>query len=187
MARRAGLETGTIDATKTVHDHVSQGNVTDWDFLTGLAREVGFHVGVIDGKFDFRKPVQAATGPQDGTYTSQDPLQLVMGKDLLRFRAIVRSSEQVEEVQVRGWDMRQKRAVVGIAPAATASATIGTTPKELAGTLRRAVLRRGRRALSTSRARWTRRRWPWPRTSPAPSPSSKAWPGATPTSGPGGR
>ena len=133
VARRAGLEPGTIDATKTVHDHVSQGNVTDWDFLTGLAREVGFHVGVVDGKFVFRKPVEASTGPQDGTYTSQDPLQLVMGKDLLRFRAIVRSSEQVEEVQVRGWDMRQKRAVVGTAPAATASATIGTTPKELAG------------------------------------------------------
>jgi len=132
VARRAGLETGRIDATRTVHDHVSQGNVTDWDFLTGLAREVGFQVGVTDGKFVFGKPVEANTGPQDGTYTSSDPLQLVMGKDLLRFRAIVRSSEQVEEVQVRGWDMRQKRAVVGTAPAATTSATIGTTPRELA-------------------------------------------------------
>ena len=133
VARRAGLETGKIDPTRTVHDHVSQGNVTDWDFLTGLAREVGFNVGVADGKFEFRKPVDSATGPQDGSYTSQDPLQLVMGKDLLRFRAIVRSSEQVEEVQVRGWDMRQKLAVVGTAPAMTTSATIGTTPKELAG------------------------------------------------------
>src|SRR5207253_7650043 len=89
-------------------------------------------VGVIDGKFDFRKPVDSATGPGDGSYTSGDPLQLVMGKDLLRFRAIVRSSEQVPEVQVRGWDMRQKQAVVGTAPAVTTSATIGTTPVALA-------------------------------------------------------
>jgi phage protein D len=134
VAKRAGLEPGTIDATKTVHDHVSQGNVSDWDFLNGLAREVGFHVGVIDGKFDFRKPKDSSGGPSEGTYTSQDPLQLVMGKDLLRFRAVVRSSEQVPEVQVRGWDMRQKKAVVGTAPAKTTSAVIGTTPTDLAGT-----------------------------------------------------
>ncbi len=132
VARRAGLEPGTVDATRTVHDHVSQGNVTDWDFLNGLAREVGFRVGVIDGKFEFRKPVESSTAPAAGTFTSQDPLQLVMGKDLIRFRAVVRSSEQVEEVQVRGWDMRQKMGIVGIAPALTASAAIGTTPRDLA-------------------------------------------------------
>ncbi len=134
VARRAGLETGTVDSTKTVHDHVSQGNVTDWEFLSGLAREVGFHVGVMDGKFEFRKPKDSAGGPSEGSYTSKDPLQLVMGKDLLRFRAVVRSSEQVAEVQVRGWDMRQKKAVVGMAPARTTSAVIGTTPTDLAGT-----------------------------------------------------
>lgn len=132
VARRAGLEPGTVDATRTVHDHVSQGNVTDWEFLTGLAREVGYRVGVLDGKFEFRKPVESATAPSGGTFTSEDPLQLVMGKDLIRFRAVVRSSEQVEEVQVRGWDMRQKKGIVGTAPAVTASAAIGTTPKELA-------------------------------------------------------
>lgn len=134
VARRAGLETGTVDPTKTVHDHVSQGNVTDWDFLNGLAREVGFHVGVTDGKFEFRKPKDSSSAPSAGSYTSQDPLQLVMGRDLLRFRAVVRSSEQVSEVQVRGWDMRQKKAVVGTAPAKTTSAVIGTTPTDLAGT-----------------------------------------------------
>ena len=133
VARRAGLETGAVDPTKTVHDHVSQGNVTDWDFLNGLAREVGFHVGVIDGKFEFRKPKDSSAAPSAGSYTSLDPLQLVMGKDLLRFRAVVRSSEQVSEVQVRGWDMKQKKAVVGTAPAKTTSAVIGTTPTDLAG------------------------------------------------------
>ncbi len=134
VARRVGLEPGPVDATRTVHDHVSQGNVSDWDFLTGLAREVGFRVGVVDGKFEFRKPVESATAPGGGTFTSQDPLQLVMGKDLIRFRAVVRSSEQVEEVQVRGWDMRQKKGIVGVAPALTASAAIGTTPQALAST-----------------------------------------------------
>jgi len=133
VAGRVGLKLGTVEATKTVHDHVSQGNVTDWDFLTGLAREVGFQVGVVDGKFEFHPPLASSTGPGDATFTSEDPLQLVMGKDLVRFHALVRSSEQVQEVQVRGWDMRQKKGIVGIAPARTASAVIGTTPADLAG------------------------------------------------------
>jgi len=32
---------GTVDATSTVFDHLSQGGVSDWEFLDGLAREIG--------------------------------------------------------------------------------------------------------------------------------------------------
>ena len=39
VARRAGLSLGKVDTTSTVFDHVSQGGVSDWHFLAGLARD----------------------------------------------------------------------------------------------------------------------------------------------------
>ena len=33
IARRAGVKPGTIDDSRTTHDHVSQANVSDWEFL----------------------------------------------------------------------------------------------------------------------------------------------------------
>jgi len=50
----------------------------------------------------------------------------------VRFRSTITSSEQVKEVRVRGWDMRQKKALVGTAPAETRSAAVGVKPTELA-------------------------------------------------------
>jgi phage protein D len=134
VARRAGLQIGQIDDERTVHPHVSQANVNDWEFVRGLAAQVGYEVGCFDGKFEFRAPKDSSDGPGAGTLASQDPLQLVFGSNLLRFRSIVTSTEQVKEVRVRGWDVRQKKELVGIAPARTASATIGVEPGDLAGT-----------------------------------------------------
>jgi phage protein D/phage baseplate assembly protein gpV len=134
VAQRAGLEAGQIDQTQTVHPHVSQGNLTDWRFLEVLAEEVGFEVAVREGRLDFRRPVEAGTGPGGGALDSQDPLQLVLGSNLLRLRATVTAAEQVKQVNVRGWDPTAKRALVGNAPAATQSASLPVTPAGLAGT-----------------------------------------------------
>lgn len=131
VATRSNLVIGTIDSTTTVFPHVSQGNVTDWRFLSGLAREVGFQVGVFDGKFEFRRPTRSTEGPDSGSFESEDPLQLVLGQELLRFRVTVTSAEQVGEVNVRGWDMRQKREIVGVATGTTESAALGTSPAQL--------------------------------------------------------
>jgi phage protein D len=132
VARRAGLKVGKVDSASTVHKHVSQGNLTDWQFLRGLAAEIGYEVGCFDGKFEFRKPTKSSDGPQSGDLASEDPLQLVMGKSLLRFRSTITSAEQVKEVTVRGWDMRQKKALIGTAPAETDAATVGLDPAGLA-------------------------------------------------------
>lgn len=132
VAQRVGLPIGTIDATTAVKDHISQANVTDWNFVKGLAREIGYEVGVFDGKFQFKKPTESGEAPAKGTLASDDPLQLILGQNLLRFRSIVTSAEQVKEVSVRGWDMKQKREVIGTAAAATTSATLSITPSELA-------------------------------------------------------
>jgi phage protein D len=132
VARRAGLDIGRIDPAPSVHPHLSQGNVSDWEFLKGLAGQIGYEVGCFDGKFEFRRPARSAEGPGTGTLTTDHPLQLTLGSTLVRFRAVVTSAEQVKEVRVRGWDMRQKKELIGTAPAETRTATIGVRPAELA-------------------------------------------------------
>src|SRR5262245_22825138 len=115
VAGRAGLQTGTIDDSQTTHDHVSQVNVSDWDFLKARAAEIGFEVAVSEGKLHFRKPSRSQSAPAQGDFQSADPLQLVFGSDLLEFRPRVTSSEQVKDVKVRGWDPKAKQAVIGSA------------------------------------------------------------------------
>jgi phage protein D len=134
VAQRAGLTLGTVDPTSTVFDHVSQGGSSDWDFLNGLAREIGHEVAVVDGKFDFRAPRPADKAPATSSPGSE-PLLLRQGRDLIRFRAVLTSAEQVKEVQVRGWDVAQKKALIGTAPAKTTSAELAgpdVAPADLA-------------------------------------------------------
>jgi uncharacterized protein involved in type VI secretion and phage assembly len=135
VAQRAGLPVGQVDSTSVTFDHVSQANQSDWDFLKARAREIGFEMGMDDGKFYFRQPVQASGAPQTGDYQNHtDPLQLVFGDDLLEFRPRVTSAEQVSTVKVRGWDPVQKQAVIGSASAGTVAAGIKDKPSALAST-----------------------------------------------------
>lgn len=132
VAQRVGLGTGTIDDSQTTHDHVSQANLSNWDFLGARASEIGFEVAVSEGKLHFRKPTPSSEAPGEGDLTSSTPLQLVFGADLLEFRPRVSSAEQVKQVTVRGWDARRKEALVGSATAATSSADLSLTPARLA-------------------------------------------------------
>lgn len=132
VARRAGLTPGTIESTTTVFDHISQGGQTDWEFLTGLARAGGFELTVREGKVHFGAAKQAASAPESGG-ESKIPLALELGRDLLRLRAVVTSAQQVKEVEVRGWDVTTKKALVATEPTATTTAELpGTDPQKLA-------------------------------------------------------
>jgi phage protein D/phage baseplate assembly protein gpV len=132
VTQTAGIGLGRIDETATPHEHVSQANVTDWDFLRARAREVGFEVLVADGKLDFKRPTRAAAAPQAGDLASAEARQLVLGANLESFHARLTSAEQVKEVEVRGWDDQRKEAVVAHADAQTTSAQLDVTPAELA-------------------------------------------------------
>ncbi|MDP9074939.1 MAG: VgrG-related protein [Actinomycetota bacterium] len=135
VAQRDGLDPGQIDSLTTVHPHVSQGNLNDWQFLQLLARDVGFEVAVTDGKLNFRKPTTSDDAPADGDLTNtSNPLQLTLGAHLLRLHSIVTSAEQVGQVEVRGWDPKQKKHVTASAPATTTTADIGVKPETLATT-----------------------------------------------------
>jgi phage protein D/phage baseplate assembly protein gpV len=131
VARDAGLEVGRVDPTTTVHRQLSQGNISDWEFLRGLAADIGAEVAVQDGKLEFRRPTKAGEAP-GRTRATEDPQVLELGRNLLRLRAVVTSAEQVPEVEVRGWDVTGKRALVATAKAATRSAEVGTAPPDLA-------------------------------------------------------
>lgn len=131
VAGRHGLQAGTIDDSQTTLDHVSQVNVSDWDFLNARAAEIGFEVAVSDGKLDFRKPTPSSNAPSKGDFRSTNPLQLVFGQDLVEFRPRVSAAEQVKEVKVRGWDVKSKQALIGSAPASTSSAALPSTPSSM--------------------------------------------------------
>jgi phage protein D len=132
VAQRANLQAGKIDDSQTTHDHVSQVNLSDWDFLKARAAEIGFELAVSDGKLHFRKPKPSQDGPGEGNLRSEDPLQLVFGQDLLEFHPRVSSAEQVKQVKVRGWSPKDKMEVIGSANAGTSAAKLRETPEKLA-------------------------------------------------------
>jgi phage protein D len=132
VAGRAGLDVGDIDESEDTHDHVSQVNLSDWEFLWSRAGQIGYEFNVADGKLNFRKPTPSSDAPGQGDSRSSNPLQLVFGKDLLEFRPRVSSAEQVKDVKVRGWDPKAKKALIGSADASTSSASLPVTPGSLA-------------------------------------------------------
>ena len=84
--RRRSAWRSVASTTRAVHDHLDQAGQTDWEFLRGLAREVGFEVAVVEGKLDFRAAADASAAPEAGDLDAHNPLQLVFGQDLLEFR-----------------------------------------------------------------------------------------------------
>ena len=135
VANRASLTIGQIDSTSGTFDHVSQANQSDWDFLKSRAREIGYELTMDDGKFNFRRPIQASGAPQPGDYQNNaNPLQLVFGDDLIEFRPRITSAEQVSSINVRGWDPEQKQLVLGSAQPGTVAASVQKDPSSLAGT-----------------------------------------------------
>ncbi|GAA2751241.1 VgrG-related protein [Kitasatospora cinereorecta] len=141
VARRAGLTLGTVDATTTVHPYVTQPGLTDWEFLERLATGCGREVAVVDGRFEFRRPAEAAAAPATSTPVRSSAFVLELGRNLLRCHTMVTSADQVGDVEVRGWDVRAKRAVVGHAPAdRTDRLSLGLTPGQVARPFGESVL-----------------------------------------------
>ncbi|MEU5718589.1 VgrG-related protein [Streptomyces sp. NPDC020403] len=132
VARRAGLKPGTVDVAGPVLEHIAQPNVTDWEFVRGLAEEAGAQAYVRDGRLHVTRPAEASGAPGASARAERDPLVLELGSNLLRCRAGVSAAEQVSEVEVRGWDVRAKQPLVGRAPAGKSSTLeLGVTAAEV--------------------------------------------------------
>ncbi|GIG90617.1 VgrG-related protein [Plantactinospora endophytica] len=116
LARSAGLPIGRIDPTTVVYEMVSQPNVSDWEFLTMLAADNDAEVAVVDGRFEFRRPVRAASAPGPQTTAERSDFVAEVDGNVLTMRAAVTSVGQFTDVEVRGWDRRTREPVIGRAP-----------------------------------------------------------------------
>ncbi|HEY5423476.1 MAG TPA: phage baseplate assembly protein V, partial [Ilumatobacteraceae bacterium] len=125
-----------ISDTKTTHRHVSQISQTDWDFLRGRAHEIGFEVGVSQGKFFFReassaKPSGGIGGAIAGAAASMaggGPPTLTFQQNLQSFRPRRSAANIPSEVEVRVYDYEKADVVVGTAPLKTGTAKLDDDP-----------------------------------------------------------
>lgn len=97
---QVGIDKGTIDESGEPHDYLFQENQTNMEFLRSRAARLGFELFVQAGKLNFRKPKEDET------------LKLKWLDNLRGFRVRINSTEQVQEVEVRGWDYGTKKSVV---------------------------------------------------------------------------
>lgn len=114
VASDAGLTVGTIDETKATHDHVGQVNQTDWDFLTWRAADIGYEIGMSEGKFYFRKASSTTTAT--GT-----PVTLTFPTNLRAFAPRVTAGNLAQEAEVRVWDPLAAKVVIAKQAASTGS------------------------------------------------------------------
>lgn len=125
IARAQGLKP-EVEGGGGQLDYLIQHNQTDMQFLAGRAARLGYRVAVEEKTLRFRRPERAApVAPA-----------LSWGSTLLTFRARLSAVAQPNEVQVRGWDPKAKRAIVGKAsrPAPLASLTAETDGGKAAAT-----------------------------------------------------
>jgi Type VI secretion system/phage-baseplate injector OB domain len=142
IASHAGLSETDVDSTSTTHDHIAQVAQTDWEFLNQRAREIGYEVGVVQGKFMFKK---AASMPADGgiggalsAVASAVASALGLGgglnfKDnLISFRPRLSAANLTPDVEVRFWDGKGARVVSSNSDAASNTAKLDDEPADLA-------------------------------------------------------
>lgn len=141
VALNAGLMVGDIDSTSVTHQHISQIAQTDWDFLVQRAREIGYETGVTQGKFYFRKASGSSSGGALGALASAAASMvglsdaLTFRQNLYTFLPRLSAANITPSVEVRVWDPKAARVVVGKSDAATGTATIdGEDPGKLANT-----------------------------------------------------
>jgi uncharacterized protein involved in type VI secretion and phage assembly len=81
-------------------DFVLQHNETDWEFVWRLAKRIGFELTVDDTRGEFKKPEPGA-----------EEVELAYPDDLHTFRPRITAVQQVEKVNVRGFDFKAKQKV----------------------------------------------------------------------------
>lgn len=150
VAREAGIDVGTVEDDGTVHAHLAQVDATDWELLAGRAREAGRVLRVRDRRLELVAPAQASQAPEPGTLAApEEPMRLVLDRDVESLRARVTSAEVPARVEVRGWSDRTKEAVVASAAVAAPGTAIGVTPEDVADRVGAPVLVVADRALAS--------------------------------------
>ncbi|WP_432128583.1 VgrG-related protein [Streptomyces sp. bgisy082] len=124
---------GRVDATPTVYELATQPNITDWDFLSRLARENDVRLSLDPaGRLVFAALPPASAAPSDTTSAATSPYVLDFGANTLHSRVSVTAAGQVGRVDVRGWDPRTKQALTSPTPAVASRDIVSDiTPAQL--------------------------------------------------------
>ena len=107
IAQEAGLS-ADAESTSVSHDYVIQNNESDMDFLRARAARIGFRVRANGKKLVFGRAEQTPPAAPAQTW----------GQTLLEFRSRMTAVAQSNAVEVRGWDIKTKTALVGKATTA---------------------------------------------------------------------
>jgi uncharacterized protein len=107
--------TAHADDTDVIHDYVLQKNQTDREFLAERARRLRYEVRVEDRSLYFQK------GKEDAGKV----LTLTYGENLVDFFPLLSTMDQTNKVEVRGWSVKEKKAVSGQAGTSDIISTMG--------------------------------------------------------------
>jgi len=142
VAAGAGLSVGRLDTAQITYQQLSQANVSDWEFLQGLAQEHGvtLRVDQTSGQLELVRPEPAAGAPAPSTPAYANPFVLAYGDNLKALRAVLTSADQVDTVEVRGWDMTKKSALVATEPAVTSTTVVPGLKAKPSGAAARLVV-----------------------------------------------
>jgi uncharacterized protein involved in type VI secretion and phage assembly len=111
------------------HDFVLQHNETDFEFILRLGRRIGFEFIVDDGAATF--------GPPD---PGAEAVELRYPEELRSFKPRITAVQQVEEVNVRGFDLKSKKEVVSTKSRPNQLTEAGITRKQVASKFSGATL-----------------------------------------------
>jgi uncharacterized protein len=109
-----------IDDTGDTHRQIEQNQLSDWEFLKTLAErnnagDKGVHFELyVDAAGAAKKPTLHFCKPR---LESAPVAKLKWGAGLLSFKPEVNLAGQVSKVEVHGWDVKRKEAIVGRASA----------------------------------------------------------------------
>jgi len=111
-----------VKETREVHEYLLQNNQTNWEFLHERATRLGFELQVRGNTLVLRPPPST---PAEVIDLSWEPAPGRQGGQLYSLRARMTTSEQANEVEVRGWDPLNKKEVVGRATSPEDAPTTG--------------------------------------------------------------
>jgi uncharacterized protein len=105
-----------IETTKEQHAQIEQNQESDWEFLKKLADRNHFELYVDEDRtLHFAQPNDKASAV----------VELVYGAGLLSFKPEANLAGQISQVEVYGWDQKNKKAIVGRASAGEESGLSG--------------------------------------------------------------
>lgn len=97
-----------IQRTRQKHPQIEQNQENDFEFLKKLADRNHFELFVDEKKtLHFRKPNDTAAAV----------VRLAWGEGLISFKPVANLARQIAKVEIYGWDVKNKKEIVGVAAA----------------------------------------------------------------------